>query len=96
MIDNVSNDQNANQSESNDNQIKVIYNQNPINTENTIRKCGWFCLTPDNLQNFRTPKWVLFWLCWAGALQGKFYIYTLIIMLIKSTCVLYSNGVNLI
>lgn len=72
------NDHNANPSENSDNQMKVIYQQSSNNMDNNkcernIRKCGWFCLTPDCFQNFRTPKWVLFWLCWAGALQGKFY-----------------------
>ncbi|KFM77806.1 Solute carrier organic anion transporter family member 4A1, partial [Stegodyphus mimosarum] len=32
--------------------------------------CGWGNFRPFCLQNFRTPHWVLFWLCWAGALQG--------------------------
>lgn len=35
------------------------------------RRCGWLCFEPEVLQRFRTPKWVLFWLCWAGAVQGK-------------------------
>lgn len=68
---NVINDQNANQSNNIDNRMKR-YNINNIDNSKGIklRRCGWFCLTPDRLQNFRTPKWVLFWLCWAGALQG--------------------------
>nr|XP_037276481.1 solute carrier organic anion transporter family member 4A1-like [Rhipicephalus microplus] len=32
--------------------------------------CGWGCLRPRWLQRFRTPPWVLFFLCWAGFLQG--------------------------
>ncbi|XP_077560009.1 solute carrier organic anion transporter family member 4A1-like [Haemaphysalis longicornis] len=32
--------------------------------------CGWGCLRPSCLQRFRTPPWVLFFLCWAGFLQG--------------------------
>ncbi|XP_076361815.1 organic anion transporting polypeptide 26F isoform X2 [Tachypleus tridentatus] len=32
--------------------------------------CGWFGIHPLCFQKFRTPRWVLFWLCWAGALQG--------------------------
>lgn len=32
--------------------------------------CGWACLRPRCLQRFRTPPWVLFFLCWAGFLQG--------------------------
>ncbi|EEB17133.1 hypothetical protein Phum_PHUM454310 [Pediculus humanus corporis] len=38
------------------------------NNEND--KCGWCFFRPDFLQRFRTPKWVLFWLCWASAMQG--------------------------
>lgn len=33
-------------------------------------KCGWFWFRPICLQKFRTAKWALFWLCWAGAMQG--------------------------
>ncbi|XP_072947607.1 solute carrier organic anion transporter family member 4A1 [Epargyreus clarus] len=33
-------------------------------------RCGWGMLRPKWLQRFRTAKWALFWLCWAGAIQG--------------------------
>ncbi|XP_011505517.1 PREDICTED: solute carrier organic anion transporter family member 4A1 [Ceratosolen solmsi marchali] len=33
-------------------------------------KCGWFWFRPSYLQKYRTAKWALFWLCWAGAMQG--------------------------
>ncbi|XP_049773044.1 solute carrier organic anion transporter family member 4A1 isoform X2 [Schistocerca cancellata] len=33
-------------------------------------RCGWCFFRPRLLQRFRTAKWVLFWLCWAGAMQG--------------------------
>ncbi|XP_048265736.1 solute carrier organic anion transporter family member 4A1 isoform X1 [Bombus affinis] len=33
-------------------------------------KCGWFWFRPMYLQQFRTAKWALFWLCWTGAMQG--------------------------
>ncbi|KAL0268937.1 UNVERIFIED_CONTAM: hypothetical protein PYX00_010711 [Menopon gallinae] len=33
-------------------------------------RCGWWFFRPDFLQSFRTPKWTLFWLCWASAMQG--------------------------
>ncbi|XP_061385578.1 solute carrier organic anion transporter family member 4A1 isoform X1 [Danaus plexippus] len=33
-------------------------------------RCGWGALRPAWLQRFRTAKWALFWLCWAGAIQG--------------------------
>lgn len=39
-------------------------------TDNLMTRCGWFGTRPQFLQRFNTPKWVLFWLCWAGALQG--------------------------
>lgn len=32
--------------------------------------CGWFGMRPRWIQRFLTPKWALFWLCWAGAVQG--------------------------
>ncbi|XP_058818487.1 solute carrier organic anion transporter family member 4A1 [Topomyia yanbarensis] len=32
--------------------------------------CGWFSVRPHWIQRFMTPKWALFWLCWAGAVQG--------------------------
>ncbi|KAK0087850.1 hypothetical protein PV325_013940 [Microctonus aethiopoides] len=40
--------------------------------QNTLTKtlCGWLCFRPSYLQRFRTAKWALFWLCWAGAMQG--------------------------
>ena len=34
-------------------------------------RCGWCFFRPEFLQRFRTAKWVLFWLCWAGAVQGR-------------------------
>ncbi|KAK7869819.1 hypothetical protein R5R35_008040 [Gryllus longicercus] len=33
-------------------------------------RCGWCLFRPGLLQRFRTAKWVLFWLCWAGTMQG--------------------------
>ncbi|RVE54522.1 hypothetical protein evm_001007 [Chilo suppressalis] len=35
--------------------------------------CGWGLFRPKWLQRFRTAKWALFWLCWAGAIQGMTY-----------------------
>lgn len=32
--------------------------------------CGWGCIRPRWMQQFRTSKWILFWLCWAGGVQG--------------------------
>ncbi|CAH2049868.1 unnamed protein product, partial [Iphiclides podalirius] len=37
--------------------------------DHTLR-CGWGLFRPAWLQRFRTAKWALFWLCWAGAIQG--------------------------
>ncbi|XP_048489286.1 solute carrier organic anion transporter family member 4A1 isoform X1 [Plutella xylostella] len=33
-------------------------------------RCGWAAWRPRWLQRYRTAKWALFWLCWAGAIQG--------------------------
>lgn len=33
-------------------------------------QCGWYYWRPRYFQRFASPPWVLFWLCWAGALQG--------------------------
>jgi NRPS condensation-like uncharacterized protein len=33
--------------------------------------CGFGQWRPRWLQRFLSAKWVLFWLCWAGAMQGK-------------------------
>lgn len=35
------------------------------------RLFGWFGFQPKIFQTFLSAKWALFWLCWAGALQGK-------------------------
>ncbi|XP_076083885.1 solute carrier organic anion transporter family member 4A1-like isoform X3 [Mytilus galloprovincialis] len=32
--------------------------------------CGWRSCQPQICQVFRRPGWMLFWLCWAGAIQG--------------------------
>jgi hypothetical protein len=34
-----------------------------------ITSCGWIGIRPKWLQKYRTPRWLLFWLCLAGALQ---------------------------
>ncbi|CAK1601566.1 unnamed protein product [Parnassius mnemosyne] len=38
--------------------------------ESHALRCGWGMFRPAWLQRFRTAKWALFWLCWAGAIQG--------------------------
>lgn len=35
-------------------------------------RCGWFNFRPAWLQRYMSPKWALFWLCWAGAVQGTY------------------------
>lgn len=42
----------------------------PVSESNDPR-CGIWFFRPQCLQRFRTPKWVLFWLCWASAIQGN-------------------------
>ena len=37
--------------------------------------CGWGPFRPALCQRFRDPKWVLFWLCWAGAIQVRFFSF---------------------
>lgn len=32
---------------------------------------GWLNCRPESLQGLLSPKWALFWLCWAGAVQGR-------------------------
>lgn len=31
---------------------------------------GWFKFRPKCMQSLLSAKWALFWMCWAGALQG--------------------------
>lgn len=31
--------------------------------------CGWLGCRPSPVQRFRHPRWVLVFLCWAGAIQ---------------------------
>lgn len=68
-------------------QIEVIKSNDKINCynneeeeddndgdDNNIKfenKCGWFSFRPTWIQKFMSPKWALFWLCWAGAVQGN-------------------------
>lgn len=50
--------------------IKTSVSEVSDSFSGTDKLCGWGNFRPFCLQNFRTPQWVLFWLCWAGALQG--------------------------
>lgn len=38
--------------------------------EEESEPCGWRSCQPKVCQRFRKPGWMLFWLCWAGAIQG--------------------------
>lgn len=40
-------------------------------TANERKNFGWFGYQPKCFQNLLSAKWALFWMCWAGALQGK-------------------------
>nr|XP_040237134.2 solute carrier organic anion transporter family member 4A1 [Anopheles coluzzii] len=44
--------------------------QRPATPPPRAYHCGWFALRPKWMERFMTPKWALFWLCWAGAVQG--------------------------
>lgn len=50
-------------------EIKSDVSQDLKKTADNL-KCGWLWFRPMYLQRFRTAKWALFWLCWAGAMQG--------------------------
>lgn len=41
------------------------------NTTDERKFFGWFGYRPKCLQNLLSAKWALFWMCWAGAVQGK-------------------------
>lgn len=47
--------------------------QQPI--PNQIFHYGWWSIRPKFLQCFLSAKWALFWLCWAGAMQGMLQKY---------------------
>jgi hypothetical protein len=58
--------------------------------EDSEARCGWCFFRPQFLQRFRTAKWVLFWLCWAGAVQGrKLYFYYSLLLFIVSVLGVY-------
>ncbi|KAJ8670806.1 hypothetical protein QAD02_002065 [Eretmocerus hayati] len=50
--------------------VKPSAPENCPNTTDEQVECGWLWFRPGYLQRFRTAKWALFWLCWAGAMQG--------------------------
>ncbi|KAL5014867.1 hypothetical protein ScPMuIL_009137 [Solemya velum] len=50
--------------------VEKEFSQDPHPDEDESEPCGWLHFRPSIFQKFRDPKWVLFWLCWAGAVQG--------------------------
>lgn len=51
---------------------------------------GWLKWRPKGLQRLLSPKWALFFLCWAGAVQGRPFIHD--ILLIHSICKILTGG----
>ncbi|KAH3747199.1 solute carrier organic anion transporter family member 4A1-like isoform X1 [Dreissena polymorpha] len=47
-----------------------IRNEGHTDHDSGETRCGWGPFSPAMCQRFRNPKWICFWLCWAGALQG--------------------------
>ncbi|KAG8226258.1 hypothetical protein J437_LFUL004815 [Ladona fulva] len=43
--------------------------------DDEAKECGCCMMRPLFLRRFRTAKWVLFWLCWAGAAQDNFHSF---------------------
>lgn len=71
--------------ESNDTQSNVIISTETEHTDDTLitqsltsandthqdkPQFGWLNFYPKLFERFLSAKWALFWLCWAGALQG--------------------------
>lgn len=50
--------------------IKSDVDDHDLDVKSHKLKCGWLWFRPNYLQKYRTAKWALFWLCWAGAMQG--------------------------
>ncbi|XP_055710573.1 solute carrier organic anion transporter family member 4A1 [Phlebotomus papatasi] len=50
--------------------IRINTGENVGRPQETQKSCGWFRFRPKCLEHFMSPKWALFWLCWAGAVQG--------------------------
>ncbi|GAB0098809.1 Solute carrier organic anion transporter family member [Sergentomyia squamirostris] len=51
--------------------IRINTGENVTSDSQEMKKsCGWFGFRPKCLERFMSPKWALFWLCWAGAVQG--------------------------
>jgi hypothetical protein len=59
------------ESQLHDDIIPLGLSTNEINDkgDEKITSCGWIGIRPKCLQKYLTPRWLLFWLCWAGFLQ---------------------------
>lgn len=52
--------------------VQLLRNSSPNNLVNSDQKrFGWFGYQPECLQKLLSAKWALFWICWAGFLQGE-------------------------
>lgn len=49
------------------NPLELEEGKKPSDEESEL--CGWRSCQPQICQGFRRPGWMLFWLCWAGAIQ---------------------------
>lgn len=53
------------------NKFLSVQNNLKVNKSNIVTKTyGWGKFQPKFLQGLLSAKWALFWLCWAGAMQG--------------------------
>uniref|UniRef100_A0A1B0CUF1 Uncharacterized protein n=1 Tax=Lutzomyia longipalpis TaxID=7200 RepID=A0A1B0CUF1_LUTLO len=50
--------------------IRINTGESVEGPQEGTKSCGWFTFRPKCIQTFLSPKWALFWLCWAGAVQG--------------------------
>ncbi|KAL4217712.1 Solute carrier organic anion transporter [Mactra antiquata] len=41
-----------------------------VSEDDADHQCSWGPCAPSVCQRFRNAKWICFWLCWAGAIQG--------------------------
>lgn len=58
------------------------------------QNCGWGPFSPRICQRFRNPKWICFWLCWAGAIQvwSTLFLYFSKVKVTTSIEVYWENG----
>lgn len=69
---------NSNEIQSNsDRTDNNLIDKSLISSNDTLKETeqyyfGWFGVKPKCLKWLLSAKWSLFWMCWAGALQGNF------------------------